>query len=52
MGREVVYVTDNVTHSVMQGLAGNEAEVVDFPITDDEASKEYAKQLLGRSIRV
>ena len=48
MGREVVYVTDNVTHSVMQGLVGSEAEVVDFPITDDQASKEYAKQLLAR----
>lgn len=48
MGREVVYVTDNVTHSVMQGLVGDEAEVVDFPITDDQASKEYAKQLLAR----
>ena len=48
MGRSVVYVTDKVTHSVMKGLAGDEAEVVDFPITDDEASKEYAKQLLAR----
>ena len=48
MGREVVYVTDRVTHSVMQGLAGDEVEVVDFPITDDQASKEYAKQLLAR----
>ena len=48
MGREVVYVTDKVTHAVMQGLAGDEAEVVDFPITDDQASKEYASQLLAR----
>ena len=48
MGREVVYVTDKVTHAVMHGLAGNEAEVVDFPITDDQASKEYASQLLAR----
>ena len=48
MGRQVVYVTDKVTHSVMQGLAGNEAEVVEFPITDDQASKEFASQLLAR----
>ncbi len=48
MGRSVVYVTDKVTYSVMKGLVGDEAEVVDFPITDDQASKEYASQLLGR----
>jgi hypothetical protein len=48
MGREVVYVTDKVTHSVMRGLAGDETEVVDFPIADHEASKDYAAQLLAR----
>ena len=48
MGRAVVYVTDKVTHSVMRGLAGDETEVVDFPIADHEASKDYAAQLLAR----
>ena len=48
LGRPVVYVTDKVTLSVMQGLAGDEAEVVDFPIADEETSKEYASQLLTR----
>ena len=48
LGRSVAYVTDRVTLPLMQGLVGEEAEVVDFPITDDETSKRFAADLLGR----
>ena len=46
LGRRVVYVTDRYCTGVMQGLAGPEGEVVEFPITDAEQSREFAKELL------
>ena len=48
LGRPVAYVTDRVTLSLMQGLIGEEAEVIDFPIADEEASQQFATELLER----
>ena len=48
LGRQVAYVTDRVGADLMQGLVGDEAEVIDFPITDVEASKRFASDLLAR----
>ena len=48
LGYEAVYVTDRYTAPVMTGVIGSRAEVVDFPITDDEASKRFAGELLAK----
>ena len=44
---EVVHVTDRYTASLMSAIAGPDTKVVDFPITDDEASKKFAEDLLS-----
>ena len=46
IGYEVVYVTDEHTYSFMTTLIGEQARVVDFPITDDAGSKKFADELL------
>ena len=46
LGYDVVYVTDRYTAPFMESLAGPDARVVDFPITDDDASKRFARELL------
>ena len=46
LGYEAVYVTDKYTSELMAALAGDASKVVDFPILDDEASREYALGLL------
>ena len=46
LGYEAVYVTDKYTSELMAALAGYASKVVDFPILDDEASREYALGLL------
>ena len=43
---EVVYVTDQYTVPIISDVVGSRARVVDFPITDDDASKAYADALL------
>ena len=43
LGYEVVYVTDKYTVPFVEGHG---ARVVDFPITDDDASKKFAGELL------
>ena len=48
LGRPVAYVTDRVTLPLMQGLVGQEAEIIDFPIVDDEASRQFVDDLLAR----
>ncbi len=45
LGYNVVYVTDRYT---VPFLEGHDAPVVDFPITDDESSRRFAAELLGR----
>ena len=47
LGREVVYVSDRYTAPLLTGLRGSEARVVDFPITDVEASRKFASDLLA-----
>ena len=46
LGYEAVYVTDRHTAPIMSTLPGPVARIVDFPITDDEASKRFADELL------
>ena len=43
LGYDVVYVTDKYTVPFVEGHG---ARVVDFPITDDEASQRFAQELL------
>ena len=45
LGYDVVYVTDRYT---VPFLEGHDAPVVDFPITDEESSRRFAAELLGR----
>lgn len=45
LGYNVVYVTDRYT---VPFLEGHDAPVVDFPITDDESSRRFAAELMGR----
>jgi len=47
IGYEVVYVTDRYTMDVMEGTAGSESRVVDFPIAGVEESRAFAKELLS-----
>lgn len=44
LGYEVVYVTDKYT---VPFIEGHGARVVDFPITDDETSRKFARELLN-----
>ena len=46
LGRRVSYVTDVYTAPVLRDMAGPEAEVVDFPITDVDASRRLAAEVL------
>ena len=48
LGRQIYYVTDRVSLSMMQGLAGGESQVIDFPIADDGESRQFADELLAR----
>jgi len=43
---EVVYVTDRYAEPIISGIIGSRARVVDFPVTDDDASKAHAGKLL------
>ena len=47
IGYEVVYVTDRYTAQLMRAVAGADARVVDFPITDDDGSRKFAAELLS-----
>ena len=48
LGRQVTYVTDSFTVTALRQLAGDGAEVVEFPIADVETSRRNAAQLLER----
>ncbi|PKB73128.1 MAG: hypothetical protein BZY75_03475 [SAR202 cluster bacterium Io17-Chloro-G7] len=48
LGRKVTYVTDSVCLTALRDLAGDDAEVIDFPITDVEASKQAARDILAK----
>jgi len=47
IGYEVVYVTDRHTLDVMEGTAGPDSSVVEFPIVGVEESRSFAKELLS-----
>jgi hypothetical protein len=46
LSRDVIYISDRYTTPLMQYLSGPEAEIICFPITDAEASRQYAHNLL------
>ncbi len=47
LGYDVVYVTDRYSVPLMASILGSEARVVDFPITDHQASERFASELLA-----
>ena len=47
LGREVVYITDRFSSTVMEATAGPDARIVEFPMADDEASRSFAQDLLS-----
>ena len=47
IGYEVVYVTDRYSLKVMEGTAGPDSSVVEFPIAGEEESRSFAKELLS-----
>jgi hypothetical protein len=48
LNRQVSYVTDQVSLAMMEGIVGDDAEVINFPISSDQESREYADKLLNR----
>ena len=48
LGRKVTYVTDSVCLAALRDLAGEDAAVIDFPITGVEASKQAAREILAQ----
>ncbi len=48
LGYRVCYVTDRYTLPVLSPFVGTEAQLLDFPIADDDLSKEVAAELLSR----
>ena len=48
LGNRVVYVSDTYTAPLLADLAPNGTETVDFPIADDEPSRQVARDLLDR----
>ncbi|MBI4232865.1 MAG: DUF4392 domain-containing protein [Chloroflexi bacterium] len=48
LGNRVAFVVDSPSLSLLRGLLGPSAEVVDFPITDEASSDAFAKQLLAQ----
>ena len=47
IGYDVVHVTDLYAEPLLTAIVGSEARVVDFPIADEQASKEFADRLLS-----
>jgi Domain of unknown function (DUF4392) len=48
LGQRVVYISDRETTSLLTHLASPDAEILDFPITDAEASRHYATEILAQ----
>ena len=47
LGWRVVYVSDLYTFPILRPFANTESQVVDFPITNDHASRRFASKLLA-----
>lgn len=47
LGYTVVYISDRHTAPLLTSLVGHRARVVDFPITDHQASQRFARDLLA-----
>lgn len=47
LGYKVVHVTDRYAAEIMDKTGGDYSSVVEFPITDDDASIEFARDLLS-----
>ena len=45
---DVVYVTDRYTAPVMSAMTDSTARIVEFPVTDDDASRRFASDLLSQ----
>ena len=48
LGYKVVHVTDRYAADIMAKTGGDYSSVVEFPITDDDASAEFASDLLSQ----
>lgn len=48
LGRRVIHVSDRYTTPLLRHLSGPETTIVSFPITDAEASRQYATELLTK----
>ena len=46
LGYTVVHVTDKYAAEIMDAAGGDYSSVIDFPITDDDSSKEFAAEML------
>ena len=47
LGHRVLYVSDHYTLPILRPFVGEDADVVDFPIVDDDGSKEFSLGLLA-----
>ena len=47
LGRQVIYVSDRYTTPLLRRLGGAEADILDFPIADAEASRQHARDCLA-----
>ena len=47
LGYDVVHVTDKYASGIMEQTGGDFSTVVEFPITDDDSSREFAANLLA-----
>ena len=47
LGYDVVHVTDRYASGIMEQTGGDFSTVVEFPITDDDSSREFAANLLA-----
>ena len=48
LGRRVVYITDHYGVPLLHPFVCSESQIVEFPIVDDGASREFASNLLAR----
>ena len=48
LGQRVVYVSDCHTAPILLPFVGDDGQVVDFPIADDDASRQFASDLLSK----
>lgn len=47
LGRRVIHVSDHYTTPLLQHLGGSDTTIASFPITDADASRQYATKLLA-----